>query len=573
MKGWIGDFILLIRTMSYIRLDNLRKRYTPQYPESLREMPHIVETDSFSPIEEAVNAFFPATYGQPILELTQSTSSDSPIERKALRIGVLLSGGQAPGGHNVIAGIFDALKGYHPASSLFGFLMGPGGLLKNQYKELTADVINSYRNSGGFDMIGSDRTKLEKKEDFERALQVAHSLQLDGLVIIGGDDSNTNAALIAEYCKAINDPLIVVGCPKTIDGDLKNAWVETSFGFDTCVKVYGELVGNIQRDCYSSKKYWHFIKLMGRSASHLTLECALMTQPNVAIISEEIAAHNRSLDEIVSQLADVIVLRSERGMDFGCVLIPEGLVEFIPKMKALITELNSVLSENGHKLHLVKRSQILKYLASKLNEENAAFFTSLPKETALQLSMERDPHGNVQLSRIETEELIVSMLKKELNKRKERGTYKGNFSPLTHFFGYEGRCSMPSNFDASYCYALGRTATYLVADQRSGYMATIRNLVQHPTEWLPAGIPLTMMMNLEERKGTIKAVIRKALVDIEGAPFRYFRKHRREWAEGISFHYPGPIQYFGPSAVCDSTTITLRLENHLEPEDHLEELF
>lgn len=553
--------------MSYIRLDNLRKHYSPQIPKVLESLPAVEIATNYAPIEESVSAFFPATFGLPLLELKEPTSSEETQERIPLTVGVLLSGGQAPGGHNVIAGIFDALKSYHPVSSLYGFLMGPGGLLKKQVRELTADVINAYRNSGGFDMIGSDRTKLEKKEDFATALKVAHSLGLDALVIIGGDDSNTNAALLAEYCQAVGDPLVVVGCPKTIDGDLKNAWIETSFGFDTCAKVYAELIGNIQRDCYSSKKYWHFIKLMGRSASHLTLECALLTQPNVAIISEEIAAHNRTLNDIVTQLADVIVMRSERGMDFGSVLIPEGLVEFVPRMKALIVELNKVLAENAHKLHLVKRSQILNYLAGKLTEESASFFLSLPKEMAYQLSMERDPHGNVQVSRIETEELIVTMLKKELDKRKAKGEYKGKFSALTHFFGYEGRCSMPSNFDASYCYALGRTATYLAVHRRSGYMASVRNLVNHPSEWQPAGIPLTLMMHLEERKGMLKAVIKKSLVDIEGAPFRYFRKHRHEWAEGIAYHYPGPIQYFGPSAVCDNTTLTLRLENHLEPED------
>lgn len=553
--------------MSYIRLDNLRKHYTPQIPKVLESLPRVEVSTNYAPIEESVSAFFPATFGLPLLELKENFSSEELSAPPPLNVGVLLSGGQAPGGHNVIAGIFDALKSYHPASSLFGFLMGPGGLLKNQVRELTADVINAYRNSGGFDMIGSDRTKLEKKEDFDTALKVAHGLELHALIIIGGDDSNTNAALLAEYCKAIGDPLRVIGCPKTIDGDLKNAWIEASFGFDTCAKVYGELIGNIQRDCYSSRKYWHFIKLMGRSASHLTLECALMTQPNVAIISEEIAAHNRSLSDIVSQLADVVVMRSERGMDFGSVLIPEGLVEFVPKMRLLIAELNKVLAENAHKLHLVKRTQILNYLAGKLSEESASFFLSLPKEMAYQLSMERDPHGNVQVSRIEIEELIVTMLKKELEKRRKKGEYKGNFSALTHFFGYEGRCSMPSNFDASYCYSLGRTASYLAIAGHSGYMAAVRNLVNHPSEWQPAGIPLTLMMHLEERKGALKAVIKKSLVDIEGAPFRYFRKHRHEWAEGISYHYPGPIQYFGPSAVCDNTTITLRLENHLDPED------
>ncbi len=553
--------------MSYIRLDNLRKHYSPQYPKVLEKLPIIEEVPTEENIDEALPMFFPSSYDLPMLEFRKGTEQKKSNEYKPINVGVLLSGGQAPGGHNVIAGIFDALKEYHEASRLYGFLMGPGGFLKKQYEELTSETINAYRNSGGFDMIGSDRTKLEKKEDFEKALEVAHSLKLDALVIIGGDDSNTNAALLAEYCHSLGDPLSVIGCPKTIDGDLKNKWIETSFGFDTCVKVFGELVGNIQRDCFSSKKYWHFVKLMGRSASHLTLECALMTQPTVAIISEEVAEHNQSLDDLVQQLADIIVDRSNKGMNFGVVLIPEGLVEFIPRMKKLISELNTVLAENGHKLSLIKKSQIINYLASKLTEESAVFYLSLPKETALQLSMERDPHGNVQVSKIKTEELLVAMTRRELHKRRESGIFNGPFSSMTHFFGYEGRCSMPSNFDSSYCYALGRTATYLAIGKRSGYMAAIRNLVNHPQEWIPSGVPFILMMHLEERKGALKPVIAKSLVDLKGNPFLHFCKERDQWAEEVAFRYPGPIQYYGPSAICDTTTITLRLENKLSVEE------
>lgn len=557
--------------MTYIRLDKLRAVYKPQLPEVLEHPTKLdVSTNAATP-DERIAALFPHTAQLPVVSLAEAGAEAEATS--PLTVGVLLSGGQAPGGHNVIAGIFDALKMHHPASILYGFIMGPGGLLRGEARELTADVINRYRNTGGFDMIGSDRTKLETKEQFEQVLLHAHRLALDALVVIGGDDSNTNAALLAEYCRSVNDPLCVVGCPKTIDGDLKNGWVETSFGFDTCVKVYAELVGNIQRDCYSSKKYWHFVKLMGRSASHLTLECALMTQPTVAIISEEVAARGLTLGDLVRQLADVIVDRSRRGMDFGVVLIPEGLIEFVPKVRRLIASLNRVLAENGHKLHLVKESQIINYIASKLSDEDEETLRSLPEEVARQLALERDPHGNVQVSRIETESLIVTLLGQELEKRRSQGEFEGNPSPLTHFFGYEGRCSMPSNFDASYCYALGRTAVALAKEGYSGYMATVGNLVHPPKEWIPRGIPLTEMLTIEERNGVDKPVIAKALVDIEGAPFRYFRHHRKEWAEGIAFRYPGPIQYFGPSAVCDATTITLRLEHALEPEEDIETIW
>lgn len=557
--------------MTYILLDKLRAIYKPQLPEVLEQPTRLEASTNATTIDARIAALFPHTAQLPIVSIATASGETKPSS--PLTVGVLLSGGQAPGGHNVIAGIFDALKMHHASSVLYGFVMGPGGLLRGEARELTADVINRYRNAGGFDMIGSDRTKLESTEQFERVLLHAHRLSLDALVIIGGDDSNTNAALLAEYCRSVNDPLCVVGCPKTIDGDLKNGWVETSFGFDTCVKVYAELVGNIQRDCYSSKKYWHFVKLMGRSASHLTLECALMTQPTVAIISEEVAARGLTLSDLVRQLVDVVADRSQRGMDFGVVLIPEGLIEFVLKVRRLVAALNRVLAENGHKLPLVKESQIINYLASKLSPEEEETLRSLPEEVARQLALERDPHGNVQVSRIETEELIVTLLEQELEARRSRGEFTGKFAALTHFFGYEGRCSMPSNFDAAYCYALGRTAVALVKEGCSGYMATVGNLVQSPQEWIPRGIPLTQMLTIEERKGVDKPVIAKALVDIEGAPFRYFRAHRKEWAEGIAFRYPGPIQYFGPSEVCDATTITLRLEHALEPEEDIESIW
>lgn len=554
-------------TPSYIRLDKLRSIYKPLLPNVLEGVAEVVSCGCKMQVNEEVEAYIPHLATQEAVMLRSASAAFQP---RPLKVGVLLSGGQAPGGHNVIAGLFDALKMQHEASELYGFVMGPGGLLRGEVKELTADVINRYRNSGGFDMIGSDRTKLETTEQFEQALRHLHRLKLDALVIIGGDDSNTNAALLAEYCQSIGDPIAIIGCPKTIDGDLKNQWIETSFGFDTCVKVYAELVGNIQRDCYSSKKYWHFVKLMGRSASHLTLECALMTQPNITIISEEVAAREYSLEQIVSSICDIIVARSKRGIDFGVVLIPEGLIEFVPRMRRLIQALNRVLAENGHKLHLVKEEQIINYVAGKLPDEEAITLRSLPEDVAQQLMFQRDPHGNVQVSRIETEELLVTLVTEELEARKKRGEYPSKFSALTHFFGYEGRCSMPSNFDAAYCYALGRTAIALLTAGCTGYMATIKNLVHPPTEWVPYGIPLASMLTIEDRNGKKKPVIAKSLVDLLGAPFHYFRSHRKEWADGIEFRYPGPIQYFGPSAVCDSTTITLRLEHALEPEGDLD---
>lgn len=582
--------------MTYIRLDKLRQQYNPQLPETLKRGYSVSERSFDYPKEdlEAVKGRFPYTFGLPLVTLEpleeeiKEERKDIDKEEVSLSIGVLFSGGQAPGGHNVVAGLYDALKMHSSASRLYGFLMGPGGLLRGDYKELTNDIIDKYRNTGGFDMIGSDRTKLEKEEDFQKVLAVANELGLNALVIIGGDDSNTNAALLAEYARSVNSPLQVIGCPKTIDGDLKNKYIETSFGFDTCVKVYAELVGNIQRDCFSAKKYYHFIKLMGRSASHLTLECALMCQPTFALISEEVKDRQISLATLVQQIADTIVERESLGLTFGTVLIPEGLIEFLPGIKELIEELNRIpLREDAipfeestcgshHREHTECKGsredcERLSQIARHLSKKNEELFMLLPIDIALSLATERDPHGNVQVSRIPTEQLIADLVTKELNERKERGEYEGDFSVLTHFFGYEGRSSMPSNFDASYCYSLGHCAVELIYQGKTGYMAALRGLVSHPSGWIPTGVPLTAMMDFEERKGVLKPVIGKAIVDLKGAPMRYFRHHRKEWAKKVAFRYPGPLQFFGPSAICDNTTMTLRLEHNLSPFEEISE--
>lgn len=558
--------------MTYIRLDKLREFYKPEVPAVLKGSCSMRQSDDElpEPVSEVLRQLFPRTGQLPLLQL-EPTEARAGIHRP-FNAGVLLSGGQAPGGHNVIAAVYDALKAHHAASRLYGFLMGPGGLLKHQFIELHKDLIDRYRNSGGFDMIGSDRTKIERVEDFEKVITIARRLDLSALIIIGGDDSATNAALLAEYCAEQGEKLCVVGCPKTIDGDLKNRYIETSFGFDTCAKVYSELVGNIQRDCYSAKKYWHFIKLMGRSASHLTLECALQTQPTMAIISEEVQARGLTLDDIVQAIADTVVARYDSGYPFGVVLLPEGLIEFVPRMKRLIGELNTVLREQEKNILIVKKSETIRFVAGKLSKESAELFLSLPNDVAGQLMLDRDPHGNVQLSRVQTEELMARLVAKELKKRSERGSYGGKFSAITHFFGYEGRSSMPSNFDASYCYTLGLTAVALALNGANGYMAAAGNLVAFPGEWRPYGVPFVSMMQMEERDGRRVPVVRKTPVDLEGEPFRYFATHRADWAKGVAFRYPGPIQYFGPSAVCDSTTITLRLEHELSAEEDSEAL-
>ena len=537
-----------------------RAAYQPKLPKSLRGDVCLKEgaaTQSVADREE-IKKLFPNTYGMPVLSFE---ASKKVRIYPAINVGVILSGGQAPGGHNVIAGLFDGLKRMNHDSRLFGFLLGPGGLVDHNYMELTPDIIDDYRNTGGFDIIGSGRTKLEKKEQFDKGLEILKKLDIKALVIIGGDDSNTNACVLAEYYKQINAGVQVIGCPKTIDGDLKNEMIECSFGFDTACKVYSEVIGNIERDCNSAKKYWHFIKLMGRSASHIALECALQTQPNVCLISEEVAAKQQTLDDIVNYIAGIVAARAADGNNFGTVLIPEGLIEFIPAMKKLIAELNDFLAANGDAFAAVERSQQIKYIVEHLSSENAAIYSSLPETVARQLTLDRDPHGNVQVSLIETEKLLAEMVGRRLAAMKAEGKYVGKFSPQTHFFGYEGRCAAPSNFDADYCYSLGYTAALLIGEGKTGYMSSIRCTTRPAAEWIAGGVPVTMMMNMERRHGEMKPVIQKALVELDGVPFKYFAAHRERWARETSFIYPGPIQYFGPSEVCDRTTETLRLEH------------
>ena len=537
-----------------------RAAYQPKLPKSLRGDVCLKEgaaTQSVADREE-IKKLFPNTYGMPVLSFE---ASKKVRIYPAINVGVILSGGQAPGGHNVIAGLFDGLKRMNHDSRLFGFLLGPGGLVDHNYMELTPDIIDDYRNTGGFDIIGSGRTKLEKKEQFDKGLEILKKLDIKALVIIGGDDSNTNACVLAEYYKQINAGVQVIGCPKTIDGDLKNEMIECSFGFDTACKVYSEVIGNIERDCNSAKKYWHFIKLMGRSASHIALECALQTQPNACLISEEVAAKQQTLDDIVNYIAGIVAARAADGNNFGTVLIPEGLIEFIPAMKKLIAELNDFLAANGDAFAAVERSQQIKYIVEHLSPENAAIYSSLPETVARQLTLDRDPHGNVQVSLIETEKLLAEMVGRRLAAMKAEGKYVGKFSPQTHFFGYEGRCAAPSNFDADYCYSLGYTAALLIGEGKTGYMSSIRCTTRPAAEWIAGGVPVTMMMNMERRHGEMKPVIQKALVELDGVPFKYFAAHRERWARETSFIYPGPIQYFGPSEVCDRTTETLRLEH------------
>lgn len=477
-----------------------------------------------------------------------------------MNVGVILSGGQAPGGHNVISGLFDALKKLNEENRLYGFLMGPGGLVDHNYIEITASFLEKYRNTGGFDMIGSGRTKLEKEDQFEKGLEVIRELDIKALVIIGGDDSNTNACVLAEYYAAKQYGVQVIGCPKTIDGDLKNEQIETSFGFDTATKTYSELIGNIERDCNSARKYWHFIKLMGRSASHIALECALQTQPNICLVSEEIQAKDKTLNEIVENIASVVAYRAKEGNNFGVVLIPEGLIEFIPAIGRLIAELNDLLAAHGADYKDLDKDAQREYILAHLSDANRSTFETLPEDVARQLSLDRDPHGNVQVSLIETEKLLSNMVAAKLNEWKKQGKYQGKFSPLHHFFGYEGRCAAPSNFDADYCYALGTSAAQLIANGKTGYMAIVKNTTDCTDNWKAGGVPITMMMNMERRTGEMKPVIRKALVELEGKPFKTFAANRDEWANHTCYVYPGPIQYWGPSEVCDQTTRTLALE-------------
>ena len=538
-----------------------RADYQPKLPKSLKGNVKIEQgaaTESVADQKE-IKELFPNTYGMPVLKFVES---DEQMNFPAVNVGVILSGGQAPGGHNVISGLFDGLKKMNEGNKLYGFILGPGGLINHEYKELTGDIIDEYRNTGGFDIIGSGRTKLETEEDFEKGYEILKKLNITALVMIGGDDSNTNACILAEYFAQKKYGIQVVGCPKTIDGDLKNDWIETSFGFDTACKVYSEVIGNIQRDCNSARKYWHFIKLMGRSASHIALECALQTQPNMCLISEEIAEKEYSLDEVVEQIATVIAKRAAQGNNFGTVLIPEGIIEFIPAMKRLIAELNDFLAENSEEFSHIKAGHQRDYIISKLSSENAATYASLPEAVALQLSMDRDPHGNVQVSRIETEKLLSEMVDNKLEEWKSEGKYVGSFSPLHHFFGYEGRCAAPSNFDADYCYSLGYNAAALIESGKTGYMSSIRNTTRPAEEWIAGGVPITMMMNMERRHGEMKPVIQKALVELDGAPFKEFVGNREKWGEETCYVYPGPIQYFGPTEVCDQPTKTLQLEQN-----------
>ena len=540
-------------------LQKARATYQPKLPIVLTGPVKAVAgkpTESVADQAE-IKKLFPTTYGLPELRFEKN---NNPTAGRPVNVGVILSGGQAPGGHNVISGLFDGIKKIHRDSRLFGFIMGPGGLVDHKYIELTAPIINEYRNTGGFDIIGSGRTKLETKEQFDSGLEILKELGITALVIIGGDDSNTNAAVLAEYYNGIGAGVQVLGCPKTIDGDLKNEMIETSFGFDTATKVYSEVIGNIQRDCNSAKKYWHFIKLMGRSASHIALECALQTQPNVCIVSEEIEAKKLTLNQIVEQLADVVAARAAEGNNFGTVLIPEGLIEFIPAMKVLIAELNDLLAKHPEFAELPAADQ-RKFVLEHLTPESAATYDSLPDGVARQLSLDRDPHGNVQVSLIETEKLLSDMVGRRLKQMKEEGKYDGKFSALHHFFGYEGRCADPSNFDADYCYALGFNAACLINAGVTGYMSSVRNLVKPSVQWIAGGIPITMMMNMERRNGKMKPVIQKALVDLNGKPFKKFASQRKDWALNTCYVYPGPIQYFGPAEVCDQPSLTLQYEH------------
>ncbi len=535
-----------------------RKSYQPKLPKALRGAIEVVELGKTEPAthKEELKKLFPNTYGMPILRFVESTKQK---EYPAINVGIILSGGPAPGGHNVISGLYDGLKTNNKDSRLFGFILGPGGLINHEYKELTADIIDEYRNTGGFDLIGTGRTKLEKEEQFEKGLEIMKKLDIKALVIVGGDDSNTNAAILAEYYQAKQAGIQVIGCPKTIDGDLKNDIVEASFGFDTTCKIYSEIIGNIERDCNSTRKYWHFIKLMGRSASHIALECALQTQPNICIISEEVAAKNQTLDDIVTYIAKAVAERAERGLNFGTVLIPEGLIEFIPAMKSLIAELNDLLADTTEG-QTAKQSEQRNWVISRLSTKNAAIFASLPESVAAQLTLDRDPHGNVCVSRIETEVLLSSMVGTKLAQWKAEGKYVGKFATQHHFLGYEGRCGFPSNYDADYCYALGCTAAQLIFAGKTGYMASVRNTVAPADEWVAGGAPLSMMLNVEHRRGKEHPVIKKALVDLEGRPFKEFASHREEWARETEYVFPGPIQYFGPSELCDKPTKTLQLE-------------
>lgn len=542
-----------------------RLKYQPKLPSSLASGINHLQSIEGSATQSVANqdeikALFKNTYGKPTVTFQTSTDSKSSELRN---VGVILSGGQAPGGHNVIAGLYDALKQANPSNNLYGFLGGPSGIIEGKYVEFNDEFINDYRNTGGFDIIGSGRTKLETEEQFQSAWEVCKKLNISAVVIIGGDDSNTNAALLAEWFVAHNAGIQVIGCPKTIDGDLKNEQIEISFGFDTATKTYGELIGNIQRDANSAKKYWHFIKIMGRSASHVALEAALQTQPNITLISEEVEQRKMSLSSIIDYMTDIIVKRSEMGKNFGIAVIPEGLIEFVPELKSMIANLNDIMPslEKDSKYSNGTDAEKIAIIENSLSSENSSVFKSLPALIKSQLLMDRDPHGNVQVSKIETEKLLISMIETKLSELKKLGKYSGKFSTQSHFFGYEGRCAFPSNFDADYCYSLGFNAFALINFGLTGYLSSVRNLTEPANDWIAGGVPLTMMMNMERRHGEMKPVIKKALVELDGPVFKKLEANREDWALNDRYLFPGAIQYFGPSSVCDITTVTLQLES------------
>ncbi|MDE7402041.1 MAG: diphosphate--fructose-6-phosphate 1-phosphotransferase [Muribaculaceae bacterium] len=545
-------------------LQRVRADYQPKLPKALQGSVKVKYGEATESVanQDEIKALFPHTYGMPVVEF-ECDENPTRVE-EPFNVGIILSGGQAPGGHNVVSGIFDGLKKLNKENRLYGFLMGPSGFINHQYMELTAGIIKDYRNTGGFDIIGSGRTKLESPEQFDEGLKILKELNIKALVIIGGDDSNTNAAVLAEYYKNIDAGVQVIGVPKTIDGDLKNEWIETSFGFDTACKVYSEVIGNIQRDCNSAKKYYHFIKLMGRSASHIALECALETQPNICLISEEVLAKRMTLDNIVNYICYVVSERAKMGWNFGTVLIPEGLIEFIPSVKALISELNDVIEEHKDEIAQVEDIEKLELIHSYLTPVNGDLYKSLPKQIALQLSLDRDSHGNVQVSLIETESLLSEMVANRLEEMAAEGNYSGKFNTQHHFFGYEGRCADPTNFDADYTYALGFNAAMLINSGLTGYMSSVRNLTEPSENWIAGGIPITMMMNMERRKGEMKPVIQKALVNLNGRPYLKFASMRETLALNTLYQYPGPIQYFGPAEVCDRPSMTLLLEHGKE---------
>ncbi len=551
--------------MKISALQKARYEYSPKLPTVLRgEIGTVVPTygqpTNAASDQEALKALFPNTYGLPKVSFGKGTNKDVA---KKVNVGVILSGGQAPGGHNVICGLYDALKKANPENQLYGFLGGPSGILEDKYMVMTDELIDQYRNTGGFDIIGSGRTKLETKEQFAVCTKVCREHSINAIVIIGGDDSNTNAAVLAEYFRANNEPVCVVGCPKTIDGDLKNESIETSFGFDTATKTYSELIGNIERDANSARKYWHFIRLMGRSASHIALECAMQTQPNICLVGEEVEAKNQAVEDITNYIADIVAKRAEKGLNFGVCLVPEGLIEFIPSLKVLIAEINDLLAKTEAQFNALETSaDKISFVEQRLSTSSKSVFDSLPVEIKAQLLADRDPHGNVQVSKIETEKLLIQTVGARLAQMKKEGKYNGKFNSQNHFFGYEGRCAFPSNFDSDYCYSLGYNAFFLVNANLTGYLSSVTNLEKPADQWQAGGIPITMMMNMEQRHGEKKPVIKKALVELDGKPFKYFESNREQWAFETCFTFPGAIQYFGPSEVCDQTTMTLALEKN-----------